>query len=407
MSEFNSISIRKIILDLIKDKFGAFKVWSDIEVDAAMLCADLPEPDSEINKQKFIEQMDLLKQALMNHQIKEEDLEFLEEEKNRISETKVITLYKEEDDSLDPKTINNFCKIGKQTEGIIGIPLEYSYNKLKKLTNGVYKKTGLIKFYISSQITMYGKIVAEMYEQPVKIPVATLLVSKRKNEIDDPDEKYIALFGERINTQKYEVKKEITIPFYIYKFISEKNKEVFILCFKKQTLGDYRITGVLTHCNDYRHLTESARLLTKLPYMFVKNVQNRIVPFKNRSEYYKKRAALRVSMEKYFDYPFVLETPDGKKLKLKQPRWFKWFIWSWLLHQEKGLGTPYPFHITMIGPQGTGKSMLIEVLHSKSKETNEMFSGSGSTFKDLIPSFSRRVPQVGYLAESNRFAFCY
>ena len=59
-----------------------------------------------------------------------------------------------------------------------------------------------------------------------------------------------------------------------------------------------------------------------------------------------------------------------------------------------------------MGPKHSGKSLQLNGLHEKSKEARSIFSGSSSTLKSLVPSFKNNPAKLGYLAESNRFAFC-
>jgi len=66
----------------------------------------------------------------------------------------------------------------------------------------------------------------------------------------------------------------------------------------------------------------------------------------------------------------------------------------------------YPMHLMVLGPAASGKSALLNSLHSHSKENKEIFAGATSTLKSLVPSFKNNPAQLGYLAESNRFALC-
>ena len=406
MPAFQSISIRKAVMDLIKDKFGGLEIWNQIETDITLLCVDLVEPDTQATKAKFTEQIQNIKQMLINNQISQEDLLFLDEELERLCKYNIISLYRESDDSVNKAVIKGFCNIGDQTEGIVGIPQKYNYKQLSKITNAVYSQTNLIKFYISAEHVMYGKISAEISETSIDIPIATLLHSKRKDEMGDPIEKRIALFGSVLNRKQNEIIREITLPFYIYKFTSSENKEFYLMCTEKQIIGDYKITGVLTPCEDMRYLTQSIRLPSKVLYLFVRDVQNRISQFNDIKEYSRRRDGLKITADKFFDFPFAIRSKGSELVKLKHPEWFKWFTWSWLLHEKKGLDDQYPFHIMMIGPPGTGKTKLLDALYANSNETLPVFSGSSSTLKSLIPSFFSTIPKAGYLAEANRFAYC-
>ena len=170
-------------------------------------------------------------------------------------------------------------------------------------------------------------------------------------------------------------------------------------------IGDYLVTGVQTSCSDYKMLTDSARLPTKLPFFFAQSVKNRIIKFKNHEELKSKIEELKINKESFFDYPFSYTRRD-ESWNLLHPTWFKWLIWSWLTHENKGIMNSYPMHLMIIGQPGAGKSYLLNGLHNKSKETRDIFAGAGSTLKHLVPSFKYNPARLGYLAESNRYSFC-
>lgn len=409
MTEIGSTSIRAMMMELLKTKFGGFSIWSKIEADLAILCADLPESTNDEKSAGIIVGLRAIKDFLLEQHISPDEVEFIDEEIERYSETKQISLYVEEDDKVEENVIDKYARLSMGTEGVMGIHLQYNYQQLCKLTNGVYNKTGLIKFYISRERILYGKIVAEIYEHPQKIPIATLIESKQKEkETQEPLFRRIALFGEKIEGRAVNKIKEIEIPFYVYKFTSDKNQELILITTEQQVIGDYIVTGVVTQCDDYRMLTESAKLPTKLPFFFAQSVRNRVIRFKNHKEFKERIKQLGIIQPKLFNYPFtVTKMIEGIRstFLLKQPEWFKWLIWSWLTHIEMGMFNTYPMHIKMIGNPHSGKSLLLNSLHDKSKETRPVFSGSSSTLKHLVPSFKYSPARLGYLAESNRFSF--
>jgi hypothetical protein len=71
-----------------------------------------------------------------------------------------------------------------------------------------------------------------------------------------------------------------------------------------------------------------------------------------------------------------------------------------------GLINKYPLHLMIVGEKHSGKSALLNCIYMKSREIRDIFSGSSSTLKSLVPSFKYNPAKLGYLAESNRFAFC-
>jgi hypothetical protein len=400
-----SQSIRSDILEMLKAKFGGLSFWKRVEPEIAVLCADLPEATDEEKQKILISKLKQIRDFFISQNVPLEDLDFIDDEIERQETTKTISLYREEEDSIDPIVIRNYARLGKNTEGIVGIHQNFNYNQLKKLTNGVYEKTGLIKFYISKETTISGKIVAEIYEYAQKIPIAYLAETTKENKETFETEKRIFLFGEFPSRMRWIIKKEINIPFYVYRFITEGNDEFILLTTEQHEIGDYIVTGVKTQITDLKALTDSAKLTTKLPFFFAQEIKNRIVKYHSHKEFFNRIKYLGITTETLFDFPFTISV-NNKNLKLLQPIWYKWFIWSWLTHQEKGMINPYPLHILQLGVKHSGKSLLLNTLYARSKETRPVFSGSSSTLKHLVPSFKYNPAKIGYLAESNRFSFC-
>jgi len=400
-------SVRSDIMTLIKKRFGEFAVWERIESKVAILCAELTEPISENKKERFIQDLDGIRSYLNDSGIEREDLAFFDEEIDRHKFTKTISLYVEDDDAVEATIVEKYARLGAGTEGVVGIHKPYNYTQLSKLTNGVFNKTGLIKFYISKEQKIYGQINAEFGDGRIQnIPIAKLIESKSMNkETSEPKYRKIALFGERYNVRDVNLLKEINIPFYVYRMITEKNEELVLFTAEKCEIGDYIIEGVMTKCDDYKMLTDSARLPTKLPFFFAQSIKNRIVKYNNHSELSEKLKELNFNRKNAYEYPFAVNV-KGSSYELLNPKWYKNLTWAWLTHQPKGLYRQYPMHIMVLGPKGSGKSSLLDTLHANSKETKDVFSGVSSTLKHLVPSFRNNPAKLGYLAESNRFSFC-
>ncbi len=399
-------SVRGEMMESLKERFGGLSLWSSIESDIALLCAELPEPSTKEKKREFIKHLKSLKGFISEKGIPDEDLKFIDEEIELYKQAKMISLYEEKEDDIDDLYIYSYSKVERGYEGIVSIPQPFNYIQLSKLTNGVYDQTGLVKFFISAEKTMSGKIVAEIYEHPQDIPIATVIESKKiSKETGEPMYRGIKLFGERYARTESRLIKEINLPFYVYRFITENNNELILMTLTPCEIGDYVVTGVQTQCDDYKMLTDSAKLPTKLPFFFAQKMRNRIIRFKNHDEFKTRLEHLRITMKDVFDYPFAI-SKNKVTWKLLHPTWYKWLIWSWLTHQGKGIFNNYPMHLLIMGPKMSGKSLLMNALHAKSKETRNIFSGASSTLKHLVPSFKYKPARLGYLAESNRFSFC-
>jgi hypothetical protein len=391
-------------MKIVKEKFSNMSFWGRIEPDIAMMCADLPEPTTNDKKIDFINRLEIIKGFLLREEIRNEDLKFLDDEIDLHKGTESLGIYKDKESDIDPAIISAYARISNGTEGVATITHPFNYSQLTKLSNGVFEETGLANFYISTEKTIYGKIVAEYYEHAQNIPIATIIETKRDKDTGECP-RSVKLFGQQIGKQGVKVIKEITIPFYFYRFITENNRDMMLVSKKKQVVGDYIVTGMETQCNDYKSLTDSARIMTKLPFFFVNKIRNRIVAFDNHEEFRLRLKQLDVRKETLFDYPFTTIKKD-KMWRLLQPRWYKWLIWAWLTHEPKGMMNTYPMHIMQLGPPASGKSVILNSLHARSKESKEIFAGATSTLKSLVPSFKNNPAQIGYLAESNRFALC-
>jgi len=405
MTEVSSSSIRTVIMDAIKTRFGGFTIWSRIETDIALMCSDLPDVTNEERRVRLVDGLKKIKDYLVKNGVEEGDAKFIDEEIDIHENTKQISLYTDEEDRVEKEIIDKYAHVGRGQEGIVAIHQAYNYTQLKKLTNGVYKRTDMIKFYISREKIIHGKVVAEIYEHPQKIYIAHLTESKKKDETGSPAFKKIFLFGEGFSKKDYNVIKSIDQEFYVYRIVTEKDQELMMFSLEKLLIGDYVITGVVTHCEDKKMLTETARLPTQLPILFAQNCRNRIIKFENHNEFRARLGFLKVSRKNLFDLPFTVKK-GRKQYLLKQPKWFKWLVWSWLTHSPVGLFNNYPMHLMIVGEKHSGKSLMLNSLHERSQETRDIFSGSSSTLKHLIPSFKYNPARLGYLAESNRFSYC-
>ena len=391
---------KKKILDALREKFSTTDLWGNLEFFAQTRLVDLPEEDSVASKKQVIRALTEIYDWIIQQGIDKKELMFLKAEIDHYKRISMISLYKEEDSVVREEDVELWAKKSFNEEGVIGIYPPYNYVQIKKLIKEVYKKTGLVKFFISDERAISGKIMGKMFEYPKEIPIVSLCISKRK---EDKGDKYLFVFGEKINKQDFEVLREITVPFYIYRFVSDTKNEYIVLFKSEVEVGDYVVNGVLTTVNDYSVINNTKKLMTKLPIMFALGVESKNIKFKDVDDFFKKLDFLNINKDNFMNYPFTFKTESGYYYGL-YPEWFKWLIMSWLFHAEKGITNKYPFHILFIGPRGTGKSSILNALYSKSREVFDIFTGETSTLKKLIPSF-KGTPKPGYLVECSRFAF--
>ncbi len=404
--DLSSSNVRAYIQALLEKLLDKYTIWDSIKEGLVSLYANIPNVNPNEKGGEIADKLQDIYDYLISKGVEEDKIAEFKEDIDSYRLTRQISLYEAKEDRIDPKLVNKFIRIAGNTQGVTGINLQLNYRQLSKLSNAVFQQTQLVKFYISREFTTMGKIVAEIYDHPQDIPVATLLQSKK--EVEPDSEVYrekIILFGDLYDKKKWKINREIGSLFYVYRFITGKDKEYVLLSETKKDIGDYLVSGVTTQVTDWKMLSDSARMPTKLPYLFAQNIEDRIIKFKNKGDFKKRLGELNVTKKNIFDLPFSVKRGD-KRVRLQQPLWFKWLIWAWLTHSAQGMFNKYPLHIMMIGEHHSGKSLLLNSLHSMSKEVRDIFSGSSSTLKSLVPSFKYRPAKMGYLPESNRFSYC-
>lgn len=390
------------LLTLIKERFGSSPLWKDLELQCVVFCSRIPNTTNRANKIKTINTLKELKIYLQGQDINKQELEFIDEELNRYESTIQRKKYEEKDDLLQKDITEKYARIDSDEEGCFLISQGFNFEQSQKLSQGVYNINKMLKFYITPEITIAGKIMGEISEYVQEIPIITLCqgqITENKDVIK------LFFFGEKINNMKWVKIREMSLPFYLYRFVSDTGQEYIMMSPEAQNTGDYTVSGMTKYVDDLKNVTDSAKLTTKLPYLFTHTILNKIVAFSDTEELLCKINQLNYTPEQMYEHIFSAQIDKNKTIILKHPQWFKKLIWAWLLHSKQGVSTKYPLHIYVSGNPGSGKSFLMNTLHSKTMECRPIFSGSSSTLKDLIISFKNKPPKLGYLAESNRFAF--
>jgi len=400
------IAPSKYIMDQIHNKFGSTTLWPGMELPVAKLCSELPYIKDDATSKRTIIILKSLIEVLKNCDASDEDTLFLENEIEMHSQTKQVSLYLPEEDVVDEETVLRFVKSSLTKEGIIATKRPFNWKQNRYLTQRIFEEAKMVKFFITPERTMQGQIVAQVYETPQEIPIASVYRETKESKDGSPPIQTVLLFGDTVDKKKWTLVKQINKKYYLYKFISEENDEYLLLSEDNITMGEYVVKGVITKVNDFKKVSDSLKITTRTPYIFAYQITNRVLKFQSHNEFSKRLAILNVNKFHMFDFPFTIKT-GNKNLVMLHPEWFKWLMWGWLAHSKSGeLGfNDYPLHILWVAKQGTGKSAMLNCLHNRSKETRDIFSGSSSTLKRIIPSFKSIPAKVGYLAESNRFAY--
>lgn len=391
----------ELVFRELKTRLGEYTCWPRIEEQLILYCTEIPS-----NRSGKIAKFKQIIIYLKEQDCDKETLDFLTDEIQMYEETEQIAVYTEKNDEVDKNIISAFAKL-ECKEGVVKTQKDFNYSQINKIVNGIYEKTGKIVFIISKEMSIRGKIVAEAHDQKMKIPIASIIQAKKKLITPDGDKylKKALLFGEVYEKNAYTKIKEVEIPFRIYRFLTEDNEEMFVMSAEEEEIpiGDCTITGMIKQIDDYQQISDSYKVLTKMPIFFLHNYVTRMIVYKDSAEL---RTMLRgVNKEAWYEYPFTVKNTQGQRVISKQPEWFKQLTWAWMLHSKNGFNQEYPFHIMMVGEAGGGKSTLLNSIYEKTKEARPIFSGSSSTLKSLVPSFKEKPAKIGYLAEANRFAF--
>lgn len=399
----DTITPPKYILDQVKNKFGSTIIWKNIEIEMARLCSNIPVVRDDKTKEQAISILNQIKSHLIEQGAEPDDCDFLDEEIKMYNQNKQISLYDPGELTVDRETVIRFVENSNLKEGLIATNKPFNWEQVRQLVQTIFQQKDLVKFFITPEKTMVGQIVAMIYENPQEIPLCTVVRSKKENEDGTPKAQDILLFGDKLDKTKWSTLKEINHKYYMYKFIDDNNIDHILLTEEFLPVGEYVVKGLTTKVTDHKRVSDSLKIKTKTPYIFAFQISNRVLKFNSHQEFSKRLNLLDITKARLFDFPFT----NKANRVLLQPDWFKWLMWGWLAHSKGGMTgfNQYPLHILIIGPQNSGKSELMNALHRRSKEKRIVFSGSSSTLKRLIPSFKNTPAQVGYLAESNRFAF--
>ncbi len=407
------VGARERYMNTLRERFSDFGFWKRLEVDCMILVAKIPETEDDDARRIAIEKLAALRALIMEEGIEPREIQWIDEELQRLAETFQMSLYTNEQDTVSDEIIDKYANLAHTHDGVVGIHLPLNFKQCCVLSQGVHKRTQRTHFYISRETVLYGQIVAARYDHAQTLPVAHRVMSRKKDEgTGQPLFRGLFFIGQPFDKTEYVVEGEVTAPFHIFTFISDKKKEYVLFVpakpgTKQPACGDYIISGVSTELTDNKLLSETARLTTKLPIFFAQNIQDRIVKYENHEQLFNRMDKMGAVGETFFNFPFS-GTPEGmdKTVLLDQPNWLKWFIWAWICHSKKGAINKYPMHFMMLGAKGAGKTALINVLHQKSGEPYGVFRGAGSTFKMLIPSFAQVPANIGHLAKANRYCFC-
>jgi len=285
---------------------------------------------------------------------------------------------------------------GIRERSITKVKDKSSWNNLKKLSRKHYKDKGKFRAFISPEIELKGKVIAKDCEGLIEVNLMTLTYYITKE--GDRSEK-LFFIDEPIDKRSIgKIDDTYTEDFWIYNF-KTGSKDYILLVGKDDKLDyeEYTLTGTQVSISDYADVGKYSRLSTSKNIILLHTAIKRIPKYSNHKDFFAKVKALKLNEGNNLN-EFIF-SKNG--IYYRNPQEYEGLMMALILSCSKD---GYPLHFLGIGGAGCGKSTTLEGLHSKSGEQN-IFSGSGSTFTALIPSFKGSVVKAGHMRSSNRLCF--
>ncbi len=282
----------------------------------------------------------------------------------------------------------------KERNEIVKLNNIFPFSAVKSVIKEHFAQSDKLFFVINSNTSLKGKITNRVNEFKNKISLIKIIQETIGKGDDEQIIQSLKFFNERID-KRQKIVHGFDVDFYIYKMISNE-KEYLLFSQDQLELEEYEIKGMEVEISDQADIGNYTKINFQLPIIFVNSAKTRVIQFKDHKEFFRKIP--QFSENQILSYIFSSE--EG--LYFEHPKVFERLIASFLF-SAKYDSSPYPLHLLMIGQAGSGKSKVMECLHWKFQENNEITDGSCSTIKSLIPSFrSTTNIQTGDLIKSNR-----
>lgn len=242
-----------------------------------------------------------------------------------------------------------------------------------------------------------------------RIPLVRLAIKKENNK-EAKLEKEIGLegttdiqsfyfFDEKFDKRHDGFQQDaFALDFYMYRLVSDDDKEYFIYTDQKLPNCRCKFKGMLVDLDDFAELSRSLKIKSVSKIFFMKEFEPdiKILAPELLVKYTKERT---ITEQDWFD--FLGFHPFGTINRF--PKETEYLKSAGLLSSKVD---DYPLHISIIGTQGTKKSKgFIEATAFKFSEDFPVYEGGNSRLKGLAPSFKEKPANLGYLAKAERIGF--
>lgn len=192
--------------------------------------------------------------------------------------------------------------------------------------------------------------------------------------------------------------KLLALDFWIYRIISDDDKEYFVLSEQQLPNENCTINGMSISLDDNTEMTKSMKLKS-LSNVFILKDFEPAVKIITKEQMINLTKNKSITEQDWFN---ILDAHQNGNLNRFLPR-TELLRSSFILSGKKD---GYPLHLFIMGVAGTRKSMgWIETLAYKLSDEPNICEGGNSRIKGLSPSFKEKPANIGILAKANRIAF--
>lgn len=314
-------------------------------------------------------------------------------EKILMSEPNILNINQDLSERLEEVATERLMN-SREASQIVKLDDIYPFESVKIVLKEFFTKSDRLMFVINKNTTLRGKVTNKVNEYKNKISLIKVTEQTIGKGEDEEVVQSLKFFNEKID-KRHKIIDSFDSEFYIYKMISEET-EYLLFSIDALELEEYEIKGMKIEIGDMADIGNYTKINLQIPIIFVNTAKTRIIQFTDHKHFF--NSIPKFTEDEFISY--ILSSEDGSYFQ--HPRSFERLILSFLL-STKYDSSPYPLHLLIIGQAGSGKSKVLECLHWKFQENNEITDGSCSTIKSLIPSFrSTTNIQTGDLIKSNR-----
>jgi len=297
----------------------------------------------------------------------------------------------------------NEQEIEKYKHGVNWVDDDYlanSWKRLKAKTHAQVKQSDFLFQLFSSKGSITGK--PQIRDNDVKTNI-TLLVKAVKNDkdgvliesykfVDDP-------YNRRDDGYEEDVLEE---DYWIYDVIDNGIKHIVLCRDKLENHEVHTFFGTGVKINHSKEFDKNLTCRGSANLFFCNNAESTIKPLPENEiiPYVKnffKQTKMKEETFKEMMFEYIFFHPNG--IIYNQPKDYMLLRHAQLLSgKEEG----YPLHFFLWGGFGVGKTQEIECMDNIFKES--ILEAANSTPKSLVPSFSEKIPNPGFILNSNRVA---